>query len=352
MRIVATTLLGPGCGPKLPGAFDSVRDLVDAYVVVESGGGGDALQAAYDAAGAVPVVPVSRYVWDANYGRARQHALDMAASEAGADWALTLDPDERVSLGDPATVRAGIEAHPEVVVWEAKHALENYPKERLISCHAEGEWVGRSCEYYERIGKTGMAGTFDELPHDEAHMVDRFERGVANMKLEMQEHPDDPRWPRHMAACLSGLGQKEEALHYMQQARDLFAAQGYPEQASWSEFQIAELFVGLERLDDAFDEASRGLARHAGLLPEHGSVLAFVEYRRSFDEERSKAVRREHLQNAARWSQLVIGCPDDKTRRWFKSPHCRHNATEVFRSIYPERAVPVAFGKRAPIAAE
>lgn len=346
MKIAATVLLGPECGPKLKEAFDSVRELVDGFVCIESGGGMRAREAAVEAAGEL-FDPGIGFAWSGDYGAARQHALNQA-KRLGYDWAVTLDPDERVHLGATALVRAALADYPDISVWEAKHDTEGYSKERIISCHVPGQWVGRSCEYYDHVeGKVGGMGTFSELPHPPGHMKDRFLRGLDNMRIEMAQDPDNPRWVRHLAACYSGLGMVDDALFHMGRALTMFREQGLLEHASWANFQIAELHVGRAELDEAFDHASKGMAMHAGLMPEHGSILAYVEYRRSFDEKVDKAIRREHLQNAGRWAQLVLACPEDRTRRFFKSPHCRQNAADIFHAIYPERTVPVAFERAA-----
>jgi len=329
MKILATVLLGPGSEAVVGDAIRSVTGRVHGFVLVESGGGETALAVARMAARAAMVaagspapgrcIYDSAFFWTGDYSAARQFALDRAR-EAGATYALTLDPDERVEL--PEYVTALLEAHPEIAVWTLVDRDEGYNKERLIRCDSAARWHGRVCENVELPegqDRGRMRGQFWELPKDEAAVTRRYERGVTEMRRMIAAGDDRYKWRRHLGSCLLGLGRREEGVAELRRARELAESD---EDKAWSTFLLCEHEVIDEAFEAAQARAADGLRRHAGFLPEFGWIMAYCQF------------KARELQNASRWAQLVLNTPDDRTRVSFRSKNAKRGAGEILAAIH------------------
>lgn len=323
MKVLATVLLGPGSDKSVGEAIESVRERVDGFVFIESGGGQAALNAALDTYRS----DGSRYIkrvfrWTGNYGEARQFALD-AAAECGADYALTLDPDERVTL--PENYRDKLRAFPEIHVWilENRTDANTYHKERLLRCGVGLKWHGRVCENIDGGPPSAkLDGEFRELPKDEAAENRRYERGVVEMRRMIGEGDDRFKWWRHLGQCLVGLQRYDEAVEAFETA---LTKNPGPEERAWTTYLLCEQLVLRQQYQRAHDLAAQGLAQHAGFIPEFGSILAYVQYLAG------------DYQNASRWAQLVLMVPPDRTRISFRSGQAAPRAKEVLARAHQPR---------------
>lgn len=317
MIILATVLLGPGSEASVGDAIRSAIPVVDGFILIESGGENAALAAAVNAAATFPFT-IREYTWTGDYGDARNFALDKAR-EAGADYALTLDPDERLQL--PDTIRGTLMAHPTIDVFMAQDINARYFKERIIRCAAPVRWHGRVCEYLDGQVQppAKLAGGFTELPKSEESERRRWERGVVECQRMIDEGEDTFRWHRHRGSCLIGLKRIEEGVAEYKLA--LQRAE-HPEDRAWVRYLIAEQLVLAERFEEAKQLAAIGLAEHAGFIQEFGWILAFVEYTVGDD------------QNASRWAQLVTQTPHDRTRISFRSAKASSGPRDILAVLH------------------
>lgn len=335
MFLLATVLLGPGSESTAPDAIASVRDAVDEFLLIESGGGQVAVDAATAAVGKthLSVVP---FCWLGDYGGARQFALDQARV-LGFDYALTLDPDERIELG--AGFRDVIAAHPEADVWILPDRETGYFKERIIKTTTRAFWHGKVCEFLDgrEVQGSRLPGHFWELPKDERGERRRWERGITACTEMIDAGDDCYRWRRHRGTCYMGLGRQPEALADYEAALPL-ALNSH--ETAWMRYLICEQYVLTGRLDDARALAAQGLADHAGFVPEFGWILAFTDQSRN-------------PQNASRWAQLVLHTPSDRTRIGFRGQNCKRGASQILRLLHGETlpTEPVAVRPLQPSAA-
>lgn len=323
MKVLATVLLGPGSEKSVGEAIESVRERVDGFVFIESGGGQAALNAALDTYRSDGVRYIKRvYTWTGNYGAARQFALD-AATDCGADYALTLDPDERVTL--PENYRDKLRAFPEIHLWIVENKTDSvtYHKERLLRCGVGLKWHGRVCENVDDGPPSAkLDGEFRELPKTEEAERRRYERGVTETRKMIADGDDRFKWWRHQAQCLVGLQRYDEAIAAFETA---LTKNPGPEERAWTTYLLCEQLVLKERYQDAHDLAAQGLARHAGFIPEFGSIMAYVQYLAG------------DYQNASRWAQLVLMVPPDRTRISFRSGQAPARAKEVLARAHQPR---------------
>lgn len=320
MKILATVLLGPGSEHAVGDAIRSVIDRVQGFCLIESGGGQAALAAAREAARAArKTVHEMTFFWTGDYAAARQYALDVARA-AGATYALTLDPDERVEL--PEYLPALLAEHPEIAVWTLRDRDEAYHKERLIRCDSDARWHGRVCENVELPDgqdRGRMRGLFWELPKDESAIQRRYERGVEETRRMIAAGDDRYKWRRHLGSCLLGLGKRAEAVAEFRRALEMAES---PEDRAWCTFLLCEHEVLDEQFEAAQARAAEGLRHHAGFIPEFGWILAYCQWKAG------------DYQNASRWAQLVVNTPEDRTRVSFRSKNAKRGAGQILAAIH------------------
>lgn len=317
MHIIATVLLGPGSEAIVTDAIASVRGQVDDFLLIESGGGNAAIDAAIAAVdGPHCVVP---FCWLGDYGGARQFALEQART-LGFDYALTVDPDERIAL-DPG-FRDLVARHPEADVWILPDRETGYFKERLIRTGTSAFWHGKVCEFLDgrEVAGSRLPGHFWELPKDAGGERRRWERGIVACTEMIESGDDCYRWRRHRGSCLMGLGRQPDALADYEAALPLALN---THETAWMRYLICEQYVLTGRPDEARALAARGLADHAGFIPEFGWILAYTDQATS-------------PQNASRWAQLVLHAPSDRTRIGFRGQNCKRGAQQILRALHGE----------------
>lgn len=315
MKILATILLGPGSESTVADAITSVKERVDGFLLIVSGGGKEAVLAAVGATGSLHYVV--DYTWAGDYGAARQFALDQART-LGADYALTLDPDERIELGPD--YRSVIERHPEADVWILPDRETGYFKERVIRTSSKAFWHGKVCEFLDGRDVAGarLPGCFWELPKDQSGERRRWERGIVACTEMIDSGDDCYRWRRHRGTCFMGLGRQPEALADYRAALPM-ALNSH--ETAWMRYLICEQLVLTGQEPEARALAATGLADHAGFIPEFGWILAYT------DQEQSP-------QNASRWAQLVLQSPHDRTRVGFRGQKCKLGARQILQHLH------------------
>lgn len=256
--IVATTLAG-NAEADIGDALRSVIDWVDWCLLIDTGITDGTLRIAQEIAGSRLVVRA--FPWSNDFGAARNFAL-AAAHELGADWALTLDTDERLDLQGLDVHQALREATADTL--HVRHAAGTYGKERFIRLPARGSWQGPTHEAYSGGGDIATLPliTFDELGKDAAQYRRKAERDVAILTRHTAAHPNDPRWHYYLGDSLAGLERHEEAVTAF---RACAALRGWDEESAWALYRAAESLLALGRPVEAMEACAEGMARHAGL---------------------------------------------------------------------------------------
>lgn len=244
--IAATILLGPGAEDTAPDAIRSVLGQVDGFILIDGGGGPKAIKACKDAIGGKAEVWTREYKWRCDYGDARNFALAMAY-QCSAEWALTLDADERLYVTD---LRYQLDQDPDCNVWVCRFRdRHGYHKPRAIRVSAfrggspEGviQWNGLVHEElqgieYQRV----LDGYFDELGKDPEGYEARARRGVDLMPEMIRREPDKARWRRHLGECWLELGDTVKAYEAFEQM--LSVAENRTEKG-WALYRILEIEI-------------------------------------------------------------------------------------------------------------
>ncbi len=287
MRLISTTLAGPGTEGIVGDALRSVAPLVDDRFVVWTGAGGiDDVVRLRAGDGSAPSETMRidaemsgrvywrAWSWSDDFGAARNALLDGMADEAtrvGLTWMVMVDTDERIVCPDPAAVRAFLEAlPPEVEVVVALAADGSHGRERFFRLPAKRRWIGRTheafpvdCGQQATIPSELIAWT--ELPKTPEQLRARAERDVDMLAAEIAERPKDPRWRAYRGFALETLGRVEEALGEYIAASEL----GHGEDSVIACYCAANLLLHAGRYDEALVAAARGMALNAtfGELP-------------------------------------------------------------------------------------
>jgi tetratricopeptide (TPR) repeat protein len=296
MTTIAATVLAHDCGPMIGDAIASVVDQVDIVIVINTEAGGNpSLRFAREVAGPKyrkaqltllggdgPVardhrVSLWRNGWNGSFADARNFALRQAQTYH-ADWALTLDTDERIAWGDLA-LRATVETNPEYDVYLMWRDDRSYAKERLFRIPTQGRWIGRTHEAFVLAANNHRPAlpyaTFAERDKTPEQLAAKFARDEAALLKEIAEQPRDARWHYYLGATYHDTGRFEQAAQVWTRVA---AMPGWHEQAAWAAYQAAVILN--ERLhlpQEARRVAAIGVGRM--LTPELCWYLGFLAFK-------------------------------------------------------------------------
>ncbi|HEV8551161.1 MAG TPA: glycosyltransferase [Polyangiaceae bacterium] len=272
MRIASTTLTANSAS-IIADALRSVVDWVDHCIVIDTGATDETLAVAREVAGEKLVE--RRFEWTNDFSAARNFALD-AAHELGADWAVTLDTDERIERrGEDLRATLGATKEGVLMLFNEERS---YAKERCFRLPMRVRYRGPTHEAfasYEVGARTATRAVFHELAKSAEQARKKFERDVAILAPYVRENPSDPRWHYYLGESLKHLERPEEAIAAYDACAEL---RGWNEESAWACYRPAECFCQLKRYRDAVERCARGLSRHAG-LGELAWLAAFASFR-------------------------------------------------------------------------
>lgn len=315
MIVAATVLAGPGSEDIIRDALLSAAPLVDRFIVLNSGGPEVARAVDEQLAGGA-AQRVLEYHWPGSYGQARNDALE-AARTADADWALTLDTDERLAFEAPTAALASGELDV-ISIADRDHG---YSKPRYLRCRDGIEWVGKSHELLRGAREPyGIApGAFWELPKTREQRQVVFRRFVA----WVAEEPSvlkNLHWRRHYGDCLLGLEQFESAGEQYATVAALDDA-GDDERA-WCHYRLAELDLLRGDIERAAQRACLALAGYPWRIQEFGWILAHTHFVRGRDRA------------AALWAEFALAAPLEPCAGQ-RSPTWRRGCLELLAKLRP-----------------
>ena len=287
--IVSTTLTASNAD-VIGDALASVAPQVDRCIVIDTGARDDTLDVARSIAG--EKLLVREFPWKNDFAAARNFALE-AAEAAGAEWAVTVDTDERL-LFEPGFDLGQALAAATARVLLVRDEGGTYAKERIIRLPAAVRWSGPTHEALggQRKGESAQLDgvRFRELPKDAATLRRKFERDVAVLRRYTRQHPRDPRWHYYLGASHHDLGEYAAAIDAY---RACAALGGWAEEGAWACYRAAECCCALERWSEAIEFCTRGLAIRAG--------TAELAWRAGF-----AAYKAKRYEDAIAWSNMAV----------------------------------------------
>lgn len=266
VKIISTTIAGPGSEGTIARALDSAAEYVDGILVLANGSDEEVerIRVAIEA-GTVPAV-FGRFDWTNDFSAARNHALEVATA-TGADWCLWIDTDEWFEpalRGDGRKVRAQIEGAAEGALM-VYHASGTYCQPRAIRLPTSERWAGKTHECFPafKVGQGQLSALrFNESEKTAEQLKQKFERDEAILLAEVEANPADARSWFYLGETAKNIGNLKTALA----AYDLRAQlRGWNEESAWACYRAAECCIALGNLEDAIDRCARGLALHSGI---------------------------------------------------------------------------------------
>lgn len=219
--------------------LDSVRDLVDEYVIVDTGSTDDTV-AQIEAHPLKGVVVHQPFV---NFGVSRTFALEQARLHSKCDYLLLLDAD--MELRHPCRLPA-LAADAYYVAQRQGTLL--YDNIRLLRRELEATCVGSTHEFY----RLPHGSIVSRIPEDDVFIVDhgdggcksdKFERDIRLLEQELREDPTNPRTVFYLAQSLYDTQRYVRAMNmYMQR----IALGGWEQEVVYSKFRVALCHVGLQ----------------------------------------------------------------------------------------------------------
>jgi tetratricopeptide (TPR) repeat protein len=321
MKIVSTTLLGPGSEEKVGPAIASVAHYVDEIIIVDTTNGVETTKCRELIVNASrlsrnpPCIYFVNTPWK-DFSICRNRALQIAA-DRGADYAITLDTDERLHFEvEPNQfkrneVRTACLQELDVICSPAVLAGVDYFKERIIKTTREIRWSGPTHEALLGWHSRTMCNwlKFSELAKSAESLKEKFERDYALLEKYAPEHPEDGRWWYYLGYSAHQIGRhREEDFAYRQCIR----VSTWDEEAGWAAFELAKCTGLLElsrhsslplsrTIRETIEICALGMTRHAA-MPELPWYAAWTAY------------QAKDFEQAIRWADIAISLGKDVRR--------------------------------------
>jgi tetratricopeptide (TPR) repeat protein len=214
---------------NLPACLDSAADLVDEIILVDTGSTDATKEVARRRHAKTFDFP-----WIDNFAAARNESIRHATG----DWIFWMDADDRIDDENRGKLRALIDnLRPDITGYRMQvHSVRDAQTGtcmvgdhiRLFPNHPEIRWKYRVHEditqAIQRLG--GELLTTDVLIHhggyqDSALRLRKNERNLRLLRMEEEEHPDDPFVLCYLGWTNMDLGRPREALPYLLRTREL-----------------------------------------------------------------------------------------------------------------------------------
>lgn len=318
--LIAATILTSNRESIIGDAVKSVAPIVDMVIIVDLGITDRTIEITQESIGCrrVRVIP---YTLTDSFGEARSFALK-CARDAGADWALTLDTDERMVFPDAQAVRDEIIGSSASVLMCAD-TTGHYAKPRFIRPGC-GEWGGKTHEYF--IRHTGAQALIRSMKFNE--LPKTTEQYQARCRVDIEVLKSMEPGPR----VYSYLGQSYMGLCEWLLAADAYAAcartSQWDEEAGWAWYCLAQCENNLGEHEAAISSCAEGLTAR----PAMAELPWFAAWICHSQGQHAKAIY---------WAQMAAALgaqhrqPDMTPKHGFKYPPAYYESPfDVMRFAY------------------
>lgn len=241
-----------------------------------------------------------RYEWTGSFADARNFALEVAAQH-GADWAFTVDSDERFVFApgfDQSRLKEVLNSKPEIQAWMMCVLGGEYSKERFIRVPAKLKWKGSTHEtlvgYGENLRDNFRFGYFWEPAKGNVAFRAKLDRDLQALQKEIQRSPFDPRWWYYLGQTYEGMREFDKAIEAFQKCA---ALDGWAGESASAYFRAAMCLKELGRYREAETCAATGLSR----TPRSAELFWLAGF---------CAYQLGAMDRAIQWCELSIQCGD------------------------------------------
>lgn len=260
--------------PVLGRLFNSVKDLINYYVIVDTGstdGTPEFIKTWMDQAGIPGEVHQRPWI---NFGHNRNQALELAYQSGQVDWLLLIDADEELGCTTPLFYQ---QLQPGVSYTLEKHHCDlRYRLLNLINItDTRWRWQGVVHEYLEFV-----SGNAKQAPISEAWIIyhqgegvrsrgltarQKFLRDARLLETELKKHPTDARSRFYLAQSYRDAGDIQAAYkHYLLRA----GMEGWPEENFVAQYQAGKLALLLNK---PYAELTACFLKAYEMRPERGA---------------------------------------------------------------------------------
>lgn len=254
----------------------------------------------------------------------RNRALEVA-SEQGADWAITLDTDERIETNGEDIRRALETTKAETVFMREKEGQRSfrYWKDRAFRLPAKHRWCGAAHEEYESWKGTQAhfgSSRFWEVPKPLRRLLNREAYVVRTLTRSTAEEPGNPRWWFYLGDAQARLGEHEKAVEAFLKCVGL---NGWTEEKAVACYRCADSLRLLKRFEEALEWCARGMVVDAGFaeLPYLAAVCC---------------MQMGKPEQAIHWAQASIGIGDVARGMLRHVPGITSGPLEVLEAAYQQ----------------
>lgn len=348
MNLVSWTLAGQGTAPIIGDALRSVAPIVDACMVVWTGGangiddGSDVWNAsvhglrshapAYD--DNATSIKWHEWVWCDDYAAARNAAF-AHVEEVNAwcfyDWSVMVDTDERVICHDPAAFHAWLSSlNASVQVVLVHHNDGSHTRERFFRMPARYRFIGRThemlpCPESEQAIAPRELIQWSELPKTREALKKKFLRDVKMLRQDIIANPRNGAACYYLGTSLQALAvyAREDgdeayaratfpaAIEAFREHREIDTSSGraWHEGTAFSCYRAAECYLALGNPNRALDCVAAGLVLDSGI-----GELYWIAAVASLQEGRTEQARAWAMSAKAHG----MGSASEKRRRGFR----------------------------------
>lgn len=252
----------------LPRLFDSCRELVDRWVICDTGstdGTQDVIRTQLEG---IPGELHER-PW-VNFGANRTELMELARGKA--DYLLLLDADMTIAQPRPlGALTAG--------AYYLRHANPGYDYriKRLVRGDIAWRFVGSTHEYIQSPGDDEVVEPLDAIVIE--HHADgnswshKFERDLGLLTAELEQDPGNARAVFYLAQTCRDLGRATQNKHMIANAIGHYQRRadmgGWEEEAYFAQFQVGALHSEIDQWPQAMD----GLIRAWEMRPRRLEAL-------------------------------------------------------------------------------
>lgn len=228
-------------GPVIARCLDSVKDLIDYWVIVDTGSTDDTKQKIKDILREIPGELYDR-PWK-NFGESRSEAFDLARHKG--DYILFMDADDILEIKDPNVFHDL--THGLYHMWRGIEGF-SYLKPQLVSAELPWKWVGVTHEYltadapYTVATLEGVSYVSCEGGH-RSKTAEKFWENVRLLEDGLKKEPENERYAFYLAESYRDAGEKAKALQWFQ---NRISRGGWDEEVFWSYFQVAQMLRELK----------------------------------------------------------------------------------------------------------
>ena len=267
----------------LPQCLNSIKDIVDEIIVVDTGSTDRTVRIAKQYTDKVYVHP-----WQNSFSKARNQALAYAAG----DWILQIDADEELVREDMSLLKKAVKDDAlDAVMIQIVSILRNgkshaiHSVERLFRNTEAIYYRGRIHESLVGIEKARVYPirlTHHGYDLNRTESTKKFERTVSLLQMDLQENPEDAKTVHYLGCSYLTEGLYQDALDMSLEAIHLAAGNNDRNLFFlWSHYNAAISYYRLKNLDEAEKICRSALDRFPKHIDSH-YVLSLV----LFDQKR------------------------------------------------------------------